>query len=32
MRNIVNTHTGKIVSDTDLCLEYLYVGDLRNCL
>lgn len=27
MRNIVNTHTGKIVSDTDLCLEYLYVGD-----
>lgn len=27
MRNVVNTHTGKIVSDTDLCLEYLYVGD-----
>lgn len=27
MRNIVNTHTGKIVSDTDLYLEYLYVGD-----
>ena len=27
MRNIMNTHTGKIVSDTDLCLEYLYVGD-----
>ena len=23
----MNTHTGKIVSDTDLCLEYLYVGD-----
>lgn len=27
MRNIMNTHTGKIVSDTDMCLEYLYVGD-----
>lgn len=27
MRNITNTHTGKIVSDTDMCLEYLYVGD-----
>lgn len=23
----MNTHTGKIVSDTDMCLEYLYVGD-----
>lgn len=27
MRSITNTNTGKIVSDTDLCLEYLYVGD-----
>lgn len=27
MRTITNTHTGKIVSDTDLNLEYLYVGD-----
>ncbi len=27
MRLITNTHTGKIVSDTDLNLEYLYVGD-----
>lgn len=27
MRNITETHTGKIVSDTDLMLEYLYVGD-----
>lgn len=27
MRIITNTNTGKIVSDTDLCLEYLYVGD-----
>jgi 23S rRNA (adenine2503-C2)-methyltransferase len=27
MRRITETHTGKIVSDTDLKLEYLYVGD-----
>lgn len=27
MRVIKETHTGKIVSDTDLALEYLYVGD-----
>lgn len=27
MRTITTTHTGKIVSDTDLNLEYLYVGD-----
>ncbi len=27
MRNITKTHTGIIVSDTDLRLEYLYVGD-----
>ena len=27
MRTITVTHTGKIVSDTDLNLEYLYVGD-----
>lgn len=27
MRLITNTHTGKIVSDTDLSLEYLYIGD-----
>lgn len=27
MRNITKTHTGIIVSDTDLNLEYLYVGD-----
>ena len=27
MRTITNTHTGKIISDTDLNLEYLYVGD-----
>ena len=27
MRIITDTHTGKIVSDTDLQLEYLYVGD-----
>lgn len=26
-RIITGTHTGKIVSDTDLTLEYLYVGD-----
>ena len=26
-RIITETHTGKIVSDTDLSLEYLYVGD-----
>lgn len=26
-RIITNTHTGKIISDTDLTLEYLYVGD-----
>lgn len=27
MRNLTNTRTGCIVSDTDLNLEYLYVGD-----
>ena len=27
MRKIIETHTGKIVTDTDLTLEYLYVGD-----
>ena len=27
MRKITETHTGKIVTDTDLTLEYLYVGD-----
>lgn len=27
MRTITTTHTGKIISDTDLTLEYLYVGD-----
>ena len=27
MRKITKTHTGKIVTDTDLALEYLYVGD-----
>ena len=27
MRTITQTHTGKIISDTDLNLEYLYVGD-----
>ena len=27
MRKITETHTGKIVTDTDLMLEYLYVGD-----
>lgn len=27
MRQITETHTGKIVSDTDLSIEYLYVGD-----
>lgn len=27
MRTITNTHTGEIVTDTDLSLEYLYVGD-----
>lgn len=27
MRIITDTHTGKIVTDTDLGLEYLYVGD-----
>lgn len=27
MRTITSTHTGKIVTDTDLGLEYLYVGD-----
>lgn len=27
MRTITSTHTGVIVSDTDLNLEYLYVGD-----
>ena len=27
MRNITKTHTGEIVSDTDLKLEYLFVGD-----
>ena len=27
MRRITETHTGKIITDTDLNLEYLYVGD-----
>lgn len=27
MRTITSTHTGKIVTDTDFGLEYLYVGD-----
>lgn len=27
MRKITETHTGKIATDTDLNLEYLYVGD-----
>ena len=27
MRKIAKTHTGNIVSDTDLGLEYLYIGD-----
>lgn len=27
MRKITETHTGEIVSDTDLGIEYLYVGD-----
>lgn len=27
MRKIVDTHTGRIVVDTDLQLEYLFVGD-----
>ena len=27
MRTITPTHTGKIISDTELTLEYLYVGD-----
>lgn len=27
MRTITKTHTGNIISDTDLKLEYLYVGD-----
>lgn len=27
MRKITETHTGKIVTDTDLALEYLFVGD-----
>lgn len=27
MRKIVDTHTGRIVVDTDLSLEYLFVGD-----
>lgn len=27
MRKITETHTGKIISDTNLTLEYLYVGD-----
>ena len=27
MRKITETHIGKIVTDTDLTLEYLYVGD-----
>lgn len=27
MRKITETHTGSIISDTDLGLEYLYVGD-----
>lgn len=27
MRKLTKTHTGIIVTDTDLGLEYLYVGD-----
>lgn len=27
MRKITSTHTGEIISDTELKLEYLYVGD-----
>ena len=27
MRKITNTHTGSIITDWDLCLECLYVGD-----
>ena len=27
MRKITETHTGKIIADIDLMLEYLYVGD-----
>lgn len=27
MRKITETHTGKIITDTDLTLEYLFVGD-----
>ena len=27
MRNITKTRTGSIISDTDLTLEYLFVGD-----
>lgn len=27
MRILTNTNTGCIISDTELCLEYLYVGD-----
>lgn len=27
MREIIKTRTGSIISDTDLCLEYLFVGD-----
>ena len=27
MRKITDTRTGKIVSDTELGIEYLYVGD-----
>ena len=27
MRKIVDTNTGRIVVDTDLSLEYLFVGD-----
>lgn len=27
MRSIINTRTGSIISDTDLTMEYLYVGD-----
>lgn len=27
MRTITKTHTGNIISDDDLKLEYLYVGD-----
>jgi 23S rRNA (adenine2503-C2)-methyltransferase len=27
MREITKTHTGEIITDTDLTLEYLYVGD-----